>query len=165
MSLATNTAELSQPKHPALNARTLSLLQAPIVPLLFRLAWPNVLIMLAQASAGLIETWWIAKLGGQALAGMALVFPVVMLLTMISAGSLGGGISSAVARALGGGRQQEADGLVLHAIVINIVVGAIFSLVFLIFGKQIYSGMGGQGETLQAALTYSNVIFAGNIFL
>lgn len=165
MSLATHTTQISQPKHPSLDARTLNLLQAPVVPLLLKMAWPNMLIMLAQASTGLIETWWIAKLGTQSLAGMALVFPVVMLLTMISAGSLGGGISSAVARALGGGRQEEADGLVLHAIVINIVISVVFSLVFLIFGEPIYSAMGGQDESLQAALTYSNVIFAGNIFL
>jgi len=165
MSLASSTAQISQPKHPTLDVRTLNLLQAPIIPLLLRMAWPNMLIMLAQASTGLIETWWIAKLGTQSLAGMALVFPVVMLLTMISAGSLGGGISSAVARALGGGRQEEADGLVLHAIVINIVTSIVFSLVFLLFGKPIYSAMGGQDESLQAALTYSNVIFAGNIFL
>lgn len=165
MSLENSTAQISQPKSPSLDARTLNLLQAPVIPLLLRMAWPNMLIMLAQASTGLIETWWIAKLGTQSLAGMALVFPVVMLLTMISAGSLGGGISSAVARALGGGRQEEADGLVLHAIVINIVISVVFSLVFLIFGEPIYSAMGGQDESLQAALTYSNVIFAGNIFL
>ena len=40
------------------SARTLALLQGPIVPTLLRLAWPNVLVMLAQASTGLIETWW-----------------------------------------------------------------------------------------------------------
>lgn len=165
MTVITRTAEISQPKNSTLDARTLNLLQAPILSLLLRMALPNMLIMLAQASTGLIETWWIAKLGGQSLAGMALVFPIVMLLTMISAGSLGGGISSAVARALGAGRQKEADGLVLHAIIINVVISVVFSLVFLIFGEQIYYAMGGRDETLQAALTYSNVIFAGNIFL
>ncbi|HZX83237.1 MAG TPA: MATE family efflux transporter, partial [Reyranella sp.] len=86
---------------PAVDHRTRRLLEAPILPLLIRLAWPNVLIMLAQASAGLIETWWVAKLGTDALAGMALVFPAVMLMTTISAGAIGGGISSAVARTLG----------------------------------------------------------------
>lgn len=165
MTLKTNIAIKAHSQQRVLDGRTQRLLQAPILPLLFNMAWPNMLIMVAQACTGLIETWWIAKLGAHALAGMALVFPVVMLITMISAGSLGGGISSAVARALGGGRQHEADGLVLHAIFINIVVGLIFSTVFLKFGERIYSAMGAQGETLQAALTYSNVIFAGNIFL
>ncbi|HEX7818983.1 MAG TPA: MATE family efflux transporter, partial [Sphingobium sp.] len=98
-----------------IDERTQRLLEAPVFPLLLKMAAPNVLIMLAQASTGLIETWWVAKLGTSALAGMALVFPAVMLMTMISAGAMGGGIASAVAQALGGGRRHEADSLVLHA--------------------------------------------------
>lgn len=142
--------------------RTQRLVTAPIVPLLIRLAWPNVLIMLAQASAGLIETWWVAKLGTDALAGMALVFPAVMLMTTISAGAMGGGISSAVARALGAGRRDEADTLVLHAAVISLALGLAFSAVFLLFGRPIYRALGGTGGALEAALVYSNVVFAGN---
>src|SRR5262245_34316591 len=75
------------------------LLREPIVPTLLRMAWPNVLVMVAQAATGLIETWFVSKLGTDALAGMALVFPGVMLMQMISAGAMGGGISSAIARA------------------------------------------------------------------
>ena len=86
---------------PTLDARTRRLLEAPIVPLLFRLAWPNVLMMLAQSATGLIETFWVGKLGVDALAGMALVFPALMLTQMVSGGAMGGGISSAIARALG----------------------------------------------------------------
>ena len=94
------------------DSRTGALLRGAIVPTLLRLAWPNILVMLAQASTGLIETWWVSHLGTGALAGMALVFPVVMLMQMVSAGAMGGGISSAVARALGAGRRDEAHGAV-----------------------------------------------------
>ena len=97
------------------------------MPTLLLMAWPNVLVMFAQAATGLIETWFVAKLGTDALAGMALVFPVVMLMQMISAGAMGGGISSAIARALGAGRRDEADALVLHALVISAALGAAFS--------------------------------------
>ena len=100
-----------------MNPRTRVLLQGPIVPTLLRMAWPNVLIMFAQAATGLIETYWVGKLGTDALAGMALVFPGVMLMQMFSAGAMGGGISSAIARALGAGKREQADALVLHALV------------------------------------------------
>ena len=83
------------------------------------MAWPNILVMLAQASTGLIETWWVSRLGTDALAGMALVFPGFMMMQMLSAGAMGGGISSAIARALGAGRRDDADALVLHALIIN----------------------------------------------
>ena len=148
-----------------MDARTRVLLHGPMVPLLLRLAWPNVLIMFAQAATGLIETYWVGMLGTDALAGMALVFPGVMLMQMISAGAMGGGISSAIARALGGGRRDDADALVLHAIVINVVLGATFAALVLTFGRPLYALLGGQGASLEAALIYSNVVFGGNVLL
>ena len=145
--------------------RTRALLHGSIVPTLLRLAAPNVVVMLAQAATGLIETYFVARLGTDALAGMALVFPCVMLMQMISGGAMGGGISSAIARALGGGRRQEADALVLHALVIMVAIGAAFSVLMLLFGEQVYRALGGRGGELAAALAYSNVVFAGVVFL
>ena len=78
------------PRAAAVDSRTRELLRGAIVPTLLRLAWPNILVMLAQASTGLIETWWVSHLGTDALAGMALVFPVVMLMQMVSGGAMGG---------------------------------------------------------------------------
>ncbi len=149
----------------ALSPHTLRLLQDPVVPMLLRMAWPNILIMLAQASTGLIETFWVARLGTDALAGMALVFPVVMLMQTISAGAMGGGISAAIARALGRGNRDDADALVLHAVVINIALGLVFSTIMLAFGRPIFQALGGTGGELEAALLYSNVVFAGNVLL
>jgi putative MATE family efflux protein len=150
---------------PPLNLRTRTFLHGPIVPTLVRLSWPNILVMLAQASTGLVETWWVSRLGTDALAGMAVVFPVVMLMQMMSQGAMGGGISSAIARALGAGRQGEADALVLHAILINVVFGAFFSISVLAFGPPLYRALGGQGASLDAALRYSNVVFGGVVLL
>ncbi|WP_395680850.1 MATE family efflux transporter [Inquilinus sp.] len=153
------------PAPAALSARTRMLLHGPIVPTILRLAWPNVLVMLAQASTGLIETWWLSHLGTDALAGMALVFPPVMLAQMISAGAIGGGISAAVARAIGGGRRDDADALVLHAVVINLALGLLCTVGMLAFGRPVYRLLGGSGGALEAALLYSNVVFAGSILV
>jgi Na+-driven multidrug efflux pump len=98
-----------------LDSRTRLLLEGSIIGVLLWLATPNVLVMFVQASVGMIETYFVAQLGTDALGGVALVFPVLMLMQMMSAGAMGDGISSAVARALGAGRQAEADALALHA--------------------------------------------------
>ena len=137
------------------------LLHGPIVPTLLRLAWPNVLVMVAQASTGLIETWFVSRLGTGALAGMALVFPGFMMMQMLSGGAMGGGIASAIARALGGRRRGDADALVLHAIIINVALGVIFSALVPMFGLPLNRALGGEGASLEAALRYSNVVFAG----
>ncbi|TMJ35680.1 MAG: MATE family efflux transporter, partial [Alphaproteobacteria bacterium] len=148
-----------------LSPRTRALLQGRILSTLLLMAWPNILVMFAQAASGLIETWFVAKLGTDALAGMALVFPGVMLVQMISAGAMGGGISSAIARALGAGRRDEADALVTHALVIMVALGTFFSATMLAFGRPIYRVLGGEGGELDAALSYSNVVFSGNVLL
>jgi putative MATE family efflux protein len=149
----------------ALDPRTRLLLEAPIVPTLLRLAAPNVLVMLAQAAVGLIETYFVGKLGLDALAGMALVFPIVMFMQMTSAGAMGGGIASAIARALGSGRRSDANALVLHASLIALGFGVAFSLMLLLGGRWLYSLMGGNGAALEAALSYSNWVFAGAILV
>ena len=96
---------------------------------------------------------------------MALVFPGVMLMQMISAGAMGGGISSAIARALGAGRREEADALVLHALIINVAARRSFSAHAAAFGGPLYRALGGAAASLEAALIYSNVVFAGNVLL
>ncbi|HKA44117.1 MAG TPA: MATE family efflux transporter [Burkholderiales bacterium] len=146
-----------------MDPRTRVLLEGPIAPTLLRLAAPNVLVMFVQASVGLIETWFVGKLGTDALAGVALVFPVMMLMQMMSAGAMGGGISSAIARALGAARRADADALVLHALAIALLFGLVFMLAVLGGGRWLYGTMGGSGGALDAALTYSNVVFSGAI--
>jgi putative MATE family efflux protein len=164
---ATSTKESAVP--PATDAlhdrRTRLLLEAPIAATLVRLAAPNVLVMLAQASVGLIETYFVGRLGTDALAGVALVFPLVMLMQMMSAGAMGGGISAAIARALGAGRRADADALAVHALAIALILGLAFMLAVLGGGRWIYAAMGGSGATLNAALTYSDVVFSGAILV
>ena len=150
---------------PALSARTTVLLEGPILRTLLQLAWPNVLVMLAQSATGLIETYWVAQLGTDALAGMALVFPGVMLMQMISGGAMGGGIASAIARALGSRRNADADALVLHALLLNVGIGLVFTVAALLGGPALYRALGGSGGSLSAALAYSNVVFATTVLL
>lgn len=148
-----------------LDPRTRLLLEAPIAPTLLRLGAPNVLVMLAQAGVGLIETYFVGKLGTDALAGMALVFPAVMLMQMTSAGAMGGGIASAIARALGARRRSDADALVLHALLIAAVFALAFMVTVVAGGRWLYTRMGGSGGALDAALVYSNWVFGGALLV
>jgi putative MATE family efflux protein len=126
---------------------------------------PNVLLVLVQTSVGLIEMFWVARLGTDALAGVSLVFPIVMLMQMMSGGAVGGGISSSVARAIGGGRIHETAALVHHALAIAFLLGLVSAAVVLPFGPSIYRSMGASGASLGAALAYSNIVFGGIVLL
>jgi putative MATE family efflux protein len=152
-------------RRPALDPRTRRLLEAPIAATLVRLAAPNIVVMVVQASLGLVETYFVGWLGTAALAGITLVFPAVMLMQMISAGAVGGGIASAVARALGAGRTEDADRLAVHAVAIGVGFALVFSVTALLGGRMLYAAMGGAGPALDAALTYSNIVFAGMVLI
>ncbi|MDP9773573.1 UNVERIFIED_ORG: putative MATE family efflux protein [Rhizobium sp. SORGH_AS 755] len=139
------------------------ILHGPITPTLFRLALPTVVVLVVQTFVGVAETYFVSFIGTEALAGVTLVFPVLMLMQMMSNGGIGGGVSSAVARALGANRHADADGLVWHSIVLATVFGAIFSVAAILFGSLLYRSMGGTEETFRAALLYSGIVFAGSI--
>src|SRR5438477_4005957 len=153
------------PATEGLAAGTRAILEAPIPGTLLRLAAPNVVVITVQAAINVLEAVYVSWLGRDALAGIALVFPLVMLMQTMSAGGMGVGIASAIARALGGGRRRDADALVVHALAIALVLGAAFTVGMLWGGPRLYRAMGGTDGALAAALTYSNVVFAGAIAL
>src|SRR6267142_2193466 len=144
-----------------MDATTRRLLDGPIAPTLLALAVPNVLMLVAQVAINVLEGYFVGWLGTDALAGVSVTFPLIMLMQTMSAGGMGGGVASAVARALGGGRRAEADALVAHAIVIALALAGAFSAALLLGGRALYTAMGATGGALEAALAYSNVIFAG----
>ncbi len=146
-------------------SRTRDLLQAPLLPTLFRLATPNVIGLFATTIVIGYDGYILGRLGADALAGVALVFPLSMLMLQISAGGIGGAVTAGVARALGGGRAEDADRIAQHALLIAAVLAAIFMLVMLGFGGGIYRAMGGRDAALEAALSYSTVIFGGSLLI
>jgi putative MATE family efflux protein len=143
----------------------MSLTTGPILPTLLRLALPNVLAMVMMVLVGIAETRYVGLLGTAPLAAMALVFPFVMLVQMMSAGAMGGGVSSAVSRALGAGDAARAQTLALHAVVIGVVAGVMTSAVLLAFGPALYRFLGGSGAVLAEATRYSGVLFCGAVLI
>ena len=139
------------------------LLTGAVLPLILRFALPNMLGMLAMAAVAIAETSYVGLLGTASLAGLALVFPMVMLQGMLSAGAMGGGVSSAIARALGSGDIRRAQSLAFHATMIGALGGLLFTVLFLAFGRPIYSLLGGHGEALEQALLMSNIVFLGAV--
>jgi putative MATE family efflux protein len=139
------------------------LVTKPILPTLLRLASPNVIAMVGTALVAVAETSYIGRLGTEPLAAIALVFPFTMLTQMMSGGAMGGGVSSAVSRALGAGDSDRAARLAMHAVIIGSLGGLLFTVVMLLFGCTFFSLLGGRGEVLEQALIYSHVLFAGAI--
>jgi putative MATE family efflux protein len=150
---------LPPPKASAKNA----LLDGPILRTLLWLAWPNVIALTAGTCVVIAETSYIGRLGVESLAAMALVFPTVILTMTMSGGAMGGGVASAIARALGAGDIERASTLASHALLIGLCFGLTFMLGMLIFGPALLEALGGRGNVLTQAVAYTQVFFGGAV--
>jgi Na+-driven multidrug efflux pump len=141
----------------------MNLLTGPVLSTLLRLSLPNIVAMSIAVLVGIAETWYVGQLGTTQLAAMALVFPFAMLTQMMSSGAMGGGVSSAVSRALGAHDTQRASALAMHALAIGLIAGIIYAAVFILFGPAFYSILGGRGTVLAEASAFSNILFLGAV--
>jgi putative MATE family efflux protein len=141
------------------------LLTAPIGRSLLRLAGPTTGLMVVQIVVAAVDVYIIGRLGTDALAATALVFSFQMLMQNIAFGGMGGSVASSMARALGAGQLDDARALVVHALVLAVAFGTVFSALAWAIAPSLYGLMGGTGGALQAAIVYSDVWFAGAVLL
>jgi len=139
------------------------LLTAPIGRSLLLLAGPTTTFMLVQILVAIADGIFVGRLGPDALAGMALVIPFVTLMFNIANGGMGGGVASAMARALGAGRLDDARAIVVHALILAATFGASFAVLDWTCAPRLFALLGGSGAALELALSYSHVLFTGAV--
>jgi hypothetical protein len=72
-------------------ARTRLLLEGPIISTLLRLAAPNVVVnVVLIAVTATVDAHFVGQMGSDALAGLSLVFPLIMLMQQMANSSMGG---------------------------------------------------------------------------
>ncbi len=156
-------ADEKPPLPPVKGPRKNPLLDGPILSTLLKLAAPNVVALTAGTCVVIAETSYIGRLGVEPLAAMALVFPFVILMMTMSGGAMGGGVASAIARALGADDTGRASALAVHALMIGLCFGLVFMIGMLVFGPWLLAALGGQGRVLSEAIGYSQIFFAGAV--
>ncbi len=139
------------------------MLHGPIAPTLARLSAPNVVVAAAMTLTTFADAWFVGRLGITALASVALVFPIQTLMQMMSAGAMGGGVSSAVARALGSGRPDRANAIALHGAIIAIAMAALFVVVAAVYAPWLFAVLGARGAVLDGAVAYAEIAFGGAV--
>ncbi len=127
------------------------------------LAGPMIIAMFIQTIYNLVDTWWVSFLGTDALAAVGFVFPFFIIL-MAFANGIG----------TGGGQQFQgklvlrikigADHVAIHTIILMILVTVIFTVVLFVFARGIFTWIGA-GDTIDMAVGYAQIIFAGSIFI
>jgi len=137
------------------------LLEADVTKVLWRLATPNVVAVAMMTAVTFADAWYVGQLGTAALASLALAFPFLTLMQMMAGGAIGGGTTSAVARAFGAGDIARAENTAWHAVLLAVLMSAIFMIVLGLFAQPIFSLLGGEGAALDGAVAYARIVFGG----
>ena len=135
------------------------LVGAPLGATMFRLAVPGVVGALLISFPGLIEVIFLRNSGASALAAVALVYPLMILAGMFSAGAFGGAISGFTARAIGAGDYEEASRVLVCAVLISVIGGLLMWLLVVQFGPFLYEYASDSPTVTQAAQRYAVLLF------
>src|SRR5262245_60068953 len=103
------------------------LLALPPLRAIVRLALPTTGVMLIAATSNVLYTYYVSRLGADAIAAVSLVFPISLLAITAMTGGIGAGAASAVARALGAGQPRAAEAVAEHALLLSVGVGLLFA--------------------------------------
>ena len=125
-----------------------------------RMAVPMLAGTFAMNAYNLVDTWFVSRLGTNALAAMSFTFPVVMLLGFIMRG-LGTGAMTVVAHALGRGKQKTAARITTHAAFLSSSVALALTVIGLLTIKPVFMRLGAEGQTLALTQQYMSIWYYG----
>ena len=135
------------------------ILDAPVAGVLRRLAAPNVFAVAMMTAVTFADAWFVGQLGAEALASLALAFLFLTLMVMMAGGSIGGGTTSAVARAMGAGDTGRAESIAWHAALLALAMSGLFMIVLGLFARPIFQLLGGEGAALDGAADHARIAF------
>ncbi len=122
-----------------------------------KLSLPMMLSMFLITMYNLADSIWVAGLGADALAAIGFISPLFMVLVGLG-GGIGAGANSLIARNIGGENYSDANNAGLHAILLSIVVSAIFTVIMIVAMIPILELMGA-GDSIEYAASYGYIIF------
>lgn len=135
------------------------LIGAPLAPTMFKLAVPGVIGAVLTTMPGLLEATFLKESGTGALAAVALVYPLVILSGMFSAGAFGGAISGFIARAIGAGNDDEASAVLVCAVIISLAGGFLMWILVVLLGPFLYQYASDSPTITDAAHYYATLLF------
>lgn len=126
-------------------------------------ALPMISALLVQISFNLVDAIYVGKISAEAIAAVSLALPIMFFISAIGAG-VGVGATSLIARYIGAKEVEKADNVAEHALLVGLVIGVIFTILGLVFGKRLLMLMGAD-SLLDISWDYLSVIFLGSFFV
>ena len=147
----------------SIDHKTELLLTAPVPTVLWKLATPNVAGVAMMTAVAFFDVWFVGRLGNQALASLALVFPFQALMQMMAGGAIGGGITSAIARAKGSKNSRSAQIIAFNGLLIGVFISLVYTVILGFFPYEVFGSLSDSKEVIDGAIKYAEIGFGGAI--
>jgi len=140
------------------------ILNGPIIKTIMKLAWPVMVGNTMQVIYNLADTFWLGRLGAEAVAAISIGFPLVFLIVSIGAGITVAG-TTLVAQYMGADNHEMTNKVTAQIFLFVLSLSVLLGGIGVLFNKNILIMMGTPSNILADASAYLNIISAGVPFM
>ncbi|GAA0856453.1 MULTISPECIES: MATE family efflux transporter [Clostridium] len=140
--------------------------EGKVSSLLFKLALPAIIAQLVNVLYNIVDRIFIGRIpnGEIAMAGVGVAFPIIMIVSAFSA-LIGMGGAPIAAIKMGAKDNDEAEKIMSNSFSMLIIIGAILTVVFLVFKEPILYAFGASDKTINYAIDYLTLYLIGTVFV
>src|SRR3989338_7456976 len=131
---------------------------------LIYLSIPAIASAMVETFYNLTDTFFIGRLGAEALAAMTFSFPLFFMLVSLSLG-INAGMGSRISRYIGEGNKRQAENTAIHGLALSLVISLLIALIAIPLLPFLFKVLGAQGIVLSYAISYTAIILAGSLFM
>ena len=133
---------------------------APLGRLLIKLSLPSIAGTITMSLYNIVDTFWVAKLGHEAIAALTIVIPYQILFYAVGGGT-GIGIAALVSRRFGENKPDAANHVAGQIFFLSILWGIVFMIVAVFFSESLLTAFGATPDILDFSTQYLVIISYG----
>ena len=133
---------------------------APLGKLLLSLSMPSIASTITVSLYNIVDTYWVARLGHEAIAALTIVFPYQILFYAFGIGT-GIGIGALVSRRFGENKLEATNHVAGQIFFISIVLGLVFILAAVLFSDEILPAIGATPDIMDFSTQYLVIVAFG----
>ena len=137
--------------------------KAPLGKLILRLSLPGMVAMITMTLYNLVDAFWVAKLGHEAIAALTVVMPVQIFTLAVGLGS-GIGIGSLTSRRFGEGNIETTNHIAGQIFGLAAIFGTLSILVYTLFAQPLLTLGGATPDIMDYATKFLVIIAFGSPF-
>lgn len=128
------------------------------------LALPAMMENILQVFLGVVDTYFVSRLGTEAVAGVGIT-NLLMNVYIAFFLAIGVGTTAIVARNIGAGNDNSANNAVKQSIMMGTAIGILSGAINLLFSRKLLQLLGAEGRVIEYALPYFLIVAVPSVFL